>query len=405
MSLRIPPSLCLVCRGRKRLCGLAYCPALVRVKVEPLRSIGREVNGSSPPSLFVGRVGYPKVLVGPLVPPISGETKLYDTPELWTGLGIDDILEFRYSLVRGIERVGVEDAASSRGIVEKLQELAMAVEPVDSEMRLSSRPRGFSLSEHEPPFGPSARLDEVRMGNAKLDSALEKAYYDTDWRASDAVFELYRRGLRVSSIQRALSAGCMGEGRRRRLVPTRWSITAVDDMISKRLVDQVKGFPELDEFLVYVRHIHKNMFVALLMPDVWSFEWMEAWFPNTTWNLRVKGGAEVMGDYEYWKGRSTYPDIGGCYFASRLTVAEALIGMRRQARCIILREIYPGFTIPIGVWFVRENLREMFKSKPSSFSSYEEALKYAFSKLKVPASRWMAKSALLKREVKLTGFL
>ncbi len=401
----IPPSLCLACRGSKRLCGLAYCPALVKVRLAPIRSLGRGIEGSSPPGLFVGRLGYPKVFVGPLVPPVSGETKLYDTPELWVGLGIEDVLEFRYSLVRGVERVRVEDASTGRGIVEKLQELAMAIEPVDSEMVLQKRPRGFSLSEHEPPFGPSGRLEKIRIGNTKLSRQLEKAYYDTDWRASDAIFELYRRGVEVSSIQKALSAGCLGEARKRRLVPTRWSITAVDDTISRRLVDRLKEFPELDRFLVYFMRRQMNAFVAILMPGVWSFEWMEAWFPKTTWNLRDRGEPEVMGDYEYWRGRRTYPDIGGCYFAARLAVAEALLRMRRQARCVLLREIYPGFTVPIGVWFVREHLREMFRGKPSGFSSYEEALNYAFSKLKVPRERWLERSTLLKREAKLTGFL
>ncbi|MEM3173248.1 MAG: hypothetical protein QXE82_06875, partial [Candidatus Nitrosotenuis sp.] len=41
------------------------------------------ISGSSPPSVFVGSFGYPKVGVGPMVPPIHGDTSLLDTPERW----------------------------------------------------------------------------------------------------------------------------------------------------------------------------------------------------------------------------------------------------------------------------------------------------------------------------------
>ena len=43
----------------------------------------KEIQGSSPPSIFVGTYGYPKVGVGPMVPPIHGETSILDMPEKW----------------------------------------------------------------------------------------------------------------------------------------------------------------------------------------------------------------------------------------------------------------------------------------------------------------------------------
>ena len=36
------------------------------------------ISGSSPPSVFVGSYGYPKVWVGPMVPPIHGDTTMLD---------------------------------------------------------------------------------------------------------------------------------------------------------------------------------------------------------------------------------------------------------------------------------------------------------------------------------------
>ena len=39
------------------------------------------LDGSSPPSVFVGRYGYPKVRIGPMIPPVHGDTTVYDKAE------------------------------------------------------------------------------------------------------------------------------------------------------------------------------------------------------------------------------------------------------------------------------------------------------------------------------------
>ena len=53
-----------------------------------------EISGSSPPSVFVGSYGYPKVGVGPMVPPIHGDTSILDMPERWTGKSLEEIVNF-----------------------------------------------------------------------------------------------------------------------------------------------------------------------------------------------------------------------------------------------------------------------------------------------------------------------
>ena len=60
------------------------------------------VSGSSPPSVFVGSYNYPKVFVGPMVPPIHGDTELLDNPEKWAGKSLEEIVNFRLKLVRGV---------------------------------------------------------------------------------------------------------------------------------------------------------------------------------------------------------------------------------------------------------------------------------------------------------------
>ncbi len=399
MESRIDPRLCAICRG-KGLCGLSYCPLLAkRMAMVKLKRVhgSRELYGSSPPSVFVGRYGYPYVNIGPSLPPVTGNTSIYDLPEKWLGLSLERILDYRWSLITGSRRVsihGIEDP-----FIERLHEVVLSVKPVDVEVYLEKPPRSIiSFSEYEPPQGPRAPLKEFRVvGNPWIPRIIDKVYFDADLKASEAIIELYRSGVPVTHIQRILSVGALGVKRNRRLVPTRWSITAVDDTISKHLVKKVKEYDEIGEIEVYVRRYYDNLFIAILVPGKWSFEWMEAWWPGSTWN---PGSDEIIveGDYEGYHGRTTYASIGGCYYATRLAVAEHLYQRRRQAIAIVLREIYPGFNLPIGVWFVRENIRAMLRGKPVlRTNNIWEAIKIIDKESKLGVKRWLRASKLLQR--------
>ena len=67
------------------------------------------LDGASPPSVFVGSYGYPKVSVGPMVPPMHGDTTLLDSPELWVGKSLEEIVNFRLSLIRGIKNIPINE--------------------------------------------------------------------------------------------------------------------------------------------------------------------------------------------------------------------------------------------------------------------------------------------------------
>ena len=57
------------------------------------------LDGASPPSVFVGRYGYPKVRIGPMIPPAHGDTAIMDRTEMWVGKSLEEIVGFRLSLV------------------------------------------------------------------------------------------------------------------------------------------------------------------------------------------------------------------------------------------------------------------------------------------------------------------
>ncbi len=401
VSGRVYPTLCLACRGAKMLCGKARCPILL--KAEALVKIKGEIDreqlaGSTPPAAFVGRLGYPKVYVGPLIPHFYGDTVLLDTPEWWLGRGIEEIVSFRYNLIRGKSRVDVKAASTGHRLLDTLQELALSTRSVDAEAVFEKKPtKMLILSDITQPFGPSAPLRSFKAADSSVDKRIEKAYYDKDLKAAEAVADLYRKGVMVTRIQRAFSLGMFGEGKRRRLVPTRWSITAVDSIISELLVKEVRNKPTVDKYLVYYLKNIGNLYIAVLMPKTWSFEWIEAWFPGTPWNPEgASSKPALMGDYEGYWGRKTYPAIGGCYYSTRLAVAEALNRYGRQATALVLREIYPEYILPVGVWNVRESVRAAFKSKPLIFDTLDDVLKFVKGLLNVPLRSWIEHSVILR---------
>ncbi|MEM2463383.1 MAG: Nre family DNA repair protein [Candidatus Bathyarchaeia archaeon] len=403
--------LCVACKGSRFLCGKTRCPIIVRtnyfLKSVPLMQ-SEDITGASPPSVFVGRIGYPYVYAGPLVPPVQDDTSLYDLPEFWFGKSIDEIVGFRSMLIRGKHRVHVQKFREAGKIIERTRELALAVKPVDVELLLKKKPRGFIVLDDEvQPFGPSAPIRDLRVGNARWDHQIEKAYYDTDLRAAEAVLELYQKGVLVTKIQRAFSVGAFGLERNRRLVPTRWSITAVDSIISKALMDKVKTFPEISEYRVYESRYLDNIFEVLMIPGKWSYESIEAWYPGTVWNPH--GRSIVMfSDWEGYEGRTTYAEIGGCYYAARLAVCEQLVKEQRQANVIVLREAHPGYIMPVGVWQVRENVRNAMRQKPYTFKTLEEALQFIAGRFQIPIQRWIMRSVLLKSALfqkKITDYL
>jgi hypothetical protein len=367
-----------------------------------------DISGASPPSVFIGRMGYPNVYAGPLVPPVQEDTSMYDLPELWFGKSIDEIVAFRSMLIRGKQRVHVQKFVEAGKIIDKTRELALAIEPVDVELLLTKKPHGsIFLSDEVQPFGPSAPIRDLNLGNTRWDQRVEKAYADTDLKAVQAVLELYGNGVLETKIQRAFSVGAFGVEKNRRFVPTRWSITAVDDIISKNLMDQVREFPEINEYRVYESHYLDNVFEILMIPREWCYEAIEAWYPGTVWNPDGKQ-VVMFGDWEDRDGRTSYAEIGGCYYAARLAVCELLARERRQASVIVLREAHPGYIMPVGVWQVRENVRHAMGQKPITYNTFNEALERIASKFKIPLQGWIRQSQLIRNTLfqkRITDFL
>jgi len=336
------------------------------------------ISGTSPPSIFVGSYNYPKVSVGPMVPPIHGDTSLLDSPEKWAGKSLEEIVNFRLNLVRGIQKISVN--ATDGRYIENLQDVAMSSKPIDSDLEFHKSVSGISLDGESAPFGPIGEIKSAKFSSSSSTKSIEKIFYDKDLKSKDAILSLYNTGIDVSRIQKCLSIGMLGK--ERKLVPTKWSITATDDIISKSLAEEILDYSLIDSCKVFSYEHLGNLFSVVLFPHRWIYEMIEAWYSN--------GILGFGSDHEDARGLDHPPSIAGAYFAAKLAIVEYLSKNKIQSGAIILREIRPEYAIPVGVWQIREGIRAAMKKKPFIADNFDHAITLASKMMSVSKSEWLS---------------
>jgi hypothetical protein len=126
----------------------------------------------------------------------------------------------------------------------------------------------------------------------------------------------------------------------------------------------------------------------------------EVWFDNN-------GNIGMGMDFEDARGLDHYPSIAGAYFAARLGIAEHLSKRRRKGAGLALREIHPDYVMPVGVWQIREGIREALKTQKREFETFEKALNFACISLCTSKKEWIKGSKIFKfiEQRRLTDFL
>lgn len=352
----------------------------------------KEFVGSSPPEIFVGRWNYPNVYTGILAPEEQGDTQVLSSPEQWhkRQLSIPSIIELRNKLIYGRTQQHIKTAAQlpSR-TTQVIREVAMTHKSVSTEFILKKPIQVHNEQHSSTPLIPhAAPIEKVTLQeNAPVKPKIDYLVNDTDVKSSIAMQELYQSGIETSSIMKILSAGLLGRKTARKMVPTRWSITAVDDTLSKQKLEKIRTFKELGEIRVFTAQYLGNHYEFVLLPSTYSFEVIEISQSN--------GG--VWHDYESNFPRKNYADsVTGAYYANRLALTEYLEKIQRQASCLVLREVHPEYSSPCGVGILRETSREAFSKDYETFPTLEEVFKQIQTRLRLPISRFLEKSWLLQ---------
>ncbi|MFB6103712.1 MAG: DNA repair protein NreA [Halobacteriaceae archaeon] len=369
---------------------------------------GDAVFGSTAPSVFVGRSNYPQVPAGILSPVTDPDAAdQYATSGEWyeRGLNIESILQYRTGLLNARRQTDVTTPGRTgsvhdvwEGFIGAQREVAIADRPVDVEIGLADTPNlDVGVDDVTTPTGPDATAESATVTeNPHVPPAVEKTLEDDEWNAQGAMTYLYRRGFDVYDINTILSAGALGRGENRRLVPTRWSITAVDDTVGQYLRGQISNQPSIDSVEVYVEEYLGNRYWVVLGPGRWEFELVEMKAPGSVWNPDTTGTIWMGSAHEGFEGRTGYvEETAGAYYASRLGVLEHLADRGRQAKALVLREVSDEYWAPVGVWQVRESVRGAFDDVPGTAETFHGAVRRIVEELPVSWNRLRRKSALV----------
>jgi hypothetical protein len=389
--------LCIKCKG-KGWCGK---PCRIYSKIKNFISKkNKHFSGNSPPEIFVGRYNYPNIQAGILSPEIYGDTSELSMPEIWyeKNLQISQILTNRSQLIYGNFQTSIKKPNPQNKFTKLMQEISMVHKPVSTEFFLKKIPRKIlEINKHSAAIGNPAPLEYARLQeNPKIKTKIEYLTADTDCKSVIAMKELYKSKIQTSHIIKILSAGLLGTETRRRLVPTRWAITATDDIISKELLKKIKFYPEINEILLFNENYVGNYYEILLLPDKFSFEVIEAYMSGSVWNP-FSAKINFAQDFERFSGRKKYAfNVTGAYYTVRLAVCEYLEKIKRQAYIIIFREERPEYNAPLGVGILRELSRDAFSKEPEKFDTIQQALEKMQSRMKLPIQQFIEQSVLLK---------
>ncbi len=364
---------------------------------------GESLFGATAPEIFVGRSEYPRVSAGVLAPMArdqDGDPADFATDGAWyeQGLGIDDVLERRTGLLNSSKPTQVEAADAWEGFTGVQREVAIADRPVDVEVDLDGRPElDLSVDDIATPTGPRARATDATLAeNPHVPRPVKKTLADDDWAAQGAMRYLYRRGFDVYAINTILSAGALGRTDQRRLVPTRWSITAVDDAVGTYQRGRLRSAPSVDEVEVWQNSYLGNDYWVILAPGDWEFELLELKAPGSIWNPAPDGEYHLAADSEGSEGRTGYvEETAGAYHAARLAVLEELVDRDRSATGLVIRHARDAYWAPVGVWQVREGVRHAFEGTPATAETFHGAVATLAEELPVSLSALRRKSTLV----------
>ena len=385
-----------------KICGEWNCEKH-NFKIGKIKKID-QFSGSSPPEIFVGRWNYPNVYTGILSPQEYGDKQILSSPELWhkNNLSIKQITSNRNELIYGRTQNHIKKRQTK--FLDVLKEVAMTHKSVAIDFKLKKKINSINHPDKRVPLiskaAPvqSARLEE----NTKIKSKVDYLVNDTDVKSTISMQELYKSGIQTSNIIKLLSAGLLGLKKNRKLVPTRWSITATDDTLSKQKLPKIKLNSTISEFQVFHSEYLGNHYEFLLLPDKYSFEVIEM-------HTNYSQTGIFWQDYESFFPRKKYADnVTGGYYAVRLPLTEHLEKIKRQAQCLVIREVKPEYNVPCGVGILRETSRDAFSKKPEKFNTLKEALDKIQTRLTQPITNYTTKSQLLKnfgKQKRLNDFI
>ena len=342
-------------------------------------------QGFSKPFNLVCENNYPNLLLGPGIYTDFADAKA-SSPTDWIKSNIKDIEKNRNKQVFSFAKYSKEAAQDPTRELSDIQLITQSIKTTELEIDFTEKERKVSdevtgLSNTSFDFENLKIVDDI-----KVPKPIEKTVNDRDFNAREGMIYLYQKIDDVYKIEQLLSVGLLGIKRNRLLVPTRWTITSVDDTIGKELINKIKINQTIDKYELHFFEFYKNKFYVIMLPLTWGFEMIE------------NAGGQFTIDHELYDPRKDYAiNVMGGYYAARLEIAKRLEERKRLARVIVLRDMDPTYSSK-GVWVIREAVKEAMAKEPLVFETLESLLNHINSQLLIRNSikYWTDASTILK---------
>lgn len=251
-----------------------------------------------------------------------------------------------------------KDAIVKNKEIDDIQWLVKSRKETELEISLSKK----KINVNEPIIGINKKgffYENFKIiNNIKVSKPIDKITKDNQMKAKDAIIELYKKTEDVYKIEQLLSMGLLGLKKDRVFVPTKWSITSIDEILSKEYFNSVENNKSIDNINYYSYEFNKNKFHIFLIPGNWSFEMIEKIEDNI-----------IAYDFEINKLKKDYAyNVTGAYYATRQVILKKLKEKNLCSKVIVLRDINKEYHSK-GVWVVREGVRETLKQNPINFNT------------------------------------
>ncbi|MGC9133174.1 MAG: hypothetical protein ACP5GJ_02125 [Nanopusillaceae archaeon] len=327
-----------------------------------------EINGFTPPSNLITSINYPKVSLG-ILTSYNENIDLYDNPIYWAKYNLpeEEIIKNRVSFVNAKKITDVNLPRKNDRLYEEILEAMLSIKSINIELYLKKIIENGGISKVIGYYGYSGIVDKIKINeNPKIPREVDNI---NEIKAGDAVYYLYKEGLSDYYISRLFSIGFFGYKINRKLVPSKWSITAVHSILEKKIKEEIKDkIKKVDKYYLFYYSLYGNDFYGILLPGNGKVELIETLIPGSIYNLHGKN---------YIIGRD---DKSGGYYALRLSFAEFMKNYKLKGDLVVFRFVTPNYKIPLGVWVVREGTKYMLNNLIEKFDNYNELIEYLNNK-------------------------
>lgn len=210
-------------------------------------------------------------------------------------------------------------------------------------------------------LGSKNELKSIILNQNPPTSKQIEKFTQKDIKSKQAIISLYEKGINEQQIINLLALGSFGIDINKKLVPTKWAITAYDQTIEKHLFNKIKKNKIIQNYEIYLHQDKGNFFIIILTSDILNGEIIE----------KFEGGSPS--DYFDHENKldKKEPATSGGYFSTKLGIFEHLCQKNKQAGIISIR-IIEDYDIHLGVIFVRECARQAMKNRIFKCSNKNE---------------------------------